>query len=601
MSIKSRIIAILFLLMLSIIVMVAVTMVTANKIKNIGLHNTETVMLQGIKEKLQLGTNTIALSLGSSLEHVKEPERQQEIIKSAINNTWFEDDRSGYYFVYNQTTIFVHPALPQRVGEDLAQAKDDNGVYYVRELWEQAKQGGGFVEYIFPKPQTDGTSKLAPKIAYVEMIPGTELWISTGVYVDNVEQEKAAQEAFVSKQLNFILMVTLIIIAVAVLLVLLPSSVLITRSIIMPLTEATQAAQKIAAGDLDVSVVPGGKDEITVLQRSLAQMIANLRKSFAETQAKEAEATQQAQVATQAAQEAQEAMQQATKATEEMSHVAMQLEAAASDMQVVTNQIASSTAGLRSGADHQQIRFNEITTAMEQLSDSVLEIARGASMAAEKSDASRQRVEEGANMARQTGNAMTSLSDLTKTLHGNMNELGQQSTSIGRIMGVINDIADQTNLLALNAAIEAARAGEAGRGFAVVADEVRKLAENTMNATSEVHTSVTSMQRLAEQNIDGMDNAIAAITDVTALSHETLAVLNEAQNGVQEASAEVQAIAAAVEEQSSASSEAVQHIADVNTITTENFQLIQSVDGELQELTEQTNELLRLVEALRSR
>lgn len=599
MSIRCRITAILVTLLVSIVVLVTVTAVTANRIKAIGLHNTETVMVQGIKDKLQLGTNTIALSLGAALKGVTNPAQQQEIIKAAINDTWFEDDRSGYYFVYHDTTIFVHPALPHRVGENLGNTKDDNGVYYVRDLSALAKQGGGFVEYIFPKPQPDGSSKLAPKIAYVEMIPGTELWISTGVYVDNVDQEKAQQETFVSEQLNFILMVTIAIIAALVLLVLLPVIMLIIRSIIQPLSMATEASQKIAAGDLNVAITPVGKDEITILQTSLAQMVENLRQSFAATQEKEAEALQQAEAATMAANEAQMAMEQATQASQEMANVAGQLETAVSDLRAIAAQITSNTEGLREGGDHQQVRFNEITAAMEQLSESVLEIARGASMAAEKSDASRQRVEQGASMARQTGEAMTALSELTRNLHANMNELGDQSASIGTIMGVINDIADQTNLLALNAAIEAARAGEAGRGFAVVADEVRKLAENTMNATNEVRTSVTSIQRLAEQNINGMDNAIAAIADVTTLSHETLEVLTEAQTGVQEASAEVQAIAAAVEEQSAASSEAVEHIAEVNTITKENYTLIQAVDEELHVLTEQSNNLLQLVEDLR--
>lgn len=599
MSIKFRITAIVVTLLVAIIVMVGVTTVTANSVKNSGLTNTENVMVQGIKEKLQLGTNTIAMALGAQLEGVTDATQQYDVIRKAIYDIRFEEDASGYYFVYRNTTVFVHAGNPQLETKDLADTRDADGIYYVRELHQLALKGGGFLEYIFPKYLPDNSTELTPKIAYVESIPGTDLWISTGVYVDNIDQEKARQEERVNEQLTTILTILTIIIVVLVLCLILPVIILIIRSIVQPLTDATLTSQKIAAGDLDVTINPQGKDEITILETSLAQMVENLRKSFTETHEKETEALRQADAATQAAHEAQVAVAQANHATQEMTAAAVQLESAVNEMKTVTTQIAANTDGLRTGADDQLSRFNEITAAMEQLSASVLEIARGASIAAEKSEASRLRVEDGAQIARQTGDAMTNLSELTKTLHHNMSELGDQSTSIGRIMSVINDIADQTNLLALNAAIEAARAGEAGRGFAVVADEVRKLAENTMNATSEVHSSVTSMQRLADQNIQGMNNAIEAIANVTSLSHETLDILAEAQGGVQDASAEVQSIAAAVEEQSAASSEALQHINDVNAITQDNYALTQAVNDELHLLEEQSTNLLQLVEDLR--
>ncbi|MDR0867955.1 MAG: methyl-accepting chemotaxis protein [Planctomycetota bacterium] len=172
---------------------------TAQEIKNVGVAEAETAMYDGQREKLKLGTESMAVAISVALKGVTDRTQQHDIIKSFIQDYRFEADKSGYYFTYINTKIFMHPTLPQREGEDLGNTADANGVYYVRELYENAKKGGGFVSFVFPKPPS---MEQAPKLAYVAYIPGTDIWISTGIYVDNIEVYKRAMDARMTEELN---------------------------------------------------------------------------------------------------------------------------------------------------------------------------------------------------------------------------------------------------------------------------------------------------------------------------------------------------------------------------------------------------------------
>lgn len=598
-SIGTRITAIICILSLVIAALVATIVVTAQRVKNSGIADAQQAMLEGEREKIKLGTHTIAKTLGNALIGVNDPEKQAEIIGDYINDIRFESDNSGYYFVYKGTVVFVHPVQPKLVGSNLANTKDVNGVYYVSELNKAAQKGGGFVSFVFGKPRANGGVSNAPKLAYVEMIPGTDLWVSTGIYIDNIDAYKADMEQRTSDALFRSMAWVIGCVLCIGLFILLPLCILTVKSISRPLRETTLTAEQIADGGLDVRLDVAGRDEIAALQNSLLRMAQNLRTGFAEVQAKEVEALTQAEEAQKALAMAENAMRKADAANEEILKAAARLEEAAHEVEKTAHSISGSTAGVKDGTNLQDARIREILTAFEQLSASVLEISRSASTAAQSSEESRQKVESGANLARESGKAMHELRVLTKDLTDNINKLGEQSDSIGRIMNVINDIADQTNLLALNAAIEAARAGEAGRGFAVVADEVRKLAEKTMEATHEVRGAIVSIQDLAKMNISGMDGAVESIRRVNDLSDETVAALAEVQEAVKEAVSQVHSIAAAVEEQSASSSEITALVGEVSSIASENSSLVSKTDAELHILVREAESLLSLVSELR--
>jgi len=247
--------------------------------------------------------------------------------------------------------------------------------------------------------------------------------------------------------------------------------------------------------------------------------------------------------------------------------VGAEINNAAQELVNATGDLSSRIQTISDGAHTQQELSSEAATAMEEMNDSVLEVARNASDVAELAEQARGQAEDGAEVVEKSINAISTVNSKAGELKENMGQLGSHTEAIGSIIDVINDIADQTNLLALNAAIEAARAGEAGRGFAVVADEVRKLAEKTVAATKDVSQAIEAIQTVAQQNIDNMDNASAAVTEATDLSEKSGEALKAIVELVGGTTRQVSSIAAAAEQQSASSEEIMTSVSKVSTIS----------------------------------
>jgi len=250
------------------------------------------------------------------------------------------------------------------------------------------------------------------------------------------------------------------------------------------------------------------------------------------------------------------------------------------------------------GAEMQRARVESTATAMTEMNSTVLEVAKNAGNASEQSEATKNKARDGATLVDKVVQSINLVHKVATTLQTNMQELGSQAESIGGVMNVISDIADQTNLLALNAAIEAARAGEAGRGFAVVADEVRKLAEKTMSATQEVGANITAIQQSARTNINEVGEAAKAVTEATSLANTSGQALTEIVSLATANSSVVTSIATAAEEQSATSEEINQSIEEISRIVADTSDGMTQAAQAVHDLAQTAQELNRVMSEL---
>ncbi|MFU2209099.1 methyl-accepting chemotaxis protein [Solidesulfovibrio sp. C21] len=562
------------------------------------LHHTievaQDILIQGQREKLAVASDTLSEAIGQAIKNEPDPTKRIETIRAMVDTVRFEQDKSGYFFVYQGTINVALPPAKAKQGTDLGGAKDANGVYYVRELMEKAKSGGGFVQYIFPKPgQGD-----QPKLAYAAMIPGTDMWLGTGIYIDNVDRAKDAIRAESEKHIHAVL--TGIFTGIGVgLVVLIGLCLVIIASITGPIRQATGAAERCAEGDLDIRLDAIGKDEAALMQRALNTMVGTLRANMAAIEAKTRESEEKARAAQQARGMAEEATKQAHQAKAEgQLQAAQQLEGVVG---VISEESASLSARIEEsnqGAQDQSQRMAETATAMEEMNATVLEVAKNAANAAATTDAAHTKAGSGADVVNRMVESIGRVRTRSEALKEDMGRLGGQAQDIGRIMNVISDIADQTNLLALNAAIEAARAGEAGRGFAVVADEVRKLAEKTMTATKEVGEAISGIQQGTSRNVENVVQSGQAVEEAHGLAATAGAALAEIVHLVEDASDQVRSIATAAEQQSATSEEINRSIDAINSISEATSRSMADAARAVGKLARQTQDLEALMTAL---
>ena len=376
-------------------------------------------------------------------------------------------------------------------------------------------------------------------------------------------------------------------------------AVYLTRAISRPVHESMVFADKVAGGDLDGELSVRQGDEVGRLADSLRAMVHNLKERIQEANARSAEAAAEAEKAREAMARAEEAQRDAMARRDAMLSAAASLQDVAQATAAATEEISAQIEQASQGASTQSQRAAETATAMEEMNSTVLEVAKNASLAAETADKAKAKATAGKSIVDSVVNGIHEVQTQAQGLQHDMEQLGERAKGIGAIMSVISDIADQTNLLALNAAIEAARAGEAGRGFAVVADEVRKLAEKTMTATKEVGDAVSGIQQGTTANVDTVKKTVDVIERTTRLAGQSGEALNEIVTLADTVASQIQSIATASEQQSATSEEINRSIEEINRISMEASDGMRQSAQAITEVASQSGVITRLIGEMR--
>jgi methyl-accepting chemotaxis protein len=274
----------------------------------------------------------------------------------------------------------------------------------------------------------------------------------------------------------------------------------------------------------------------------------------------------------------------------------MEVREAVSATASASSEISASTEQMAAGSREQTTKTNEVATAIEMMTSVILQTSRNAHETSTAARSARDSAEAGGAVVRDTIQGMRGISTVVQRSAETVKELGKSSQQIGEIITVIDDIADQTNLLALNAAIEAARAGEQGRGFAVVADEVRKLAERTTKATREIAEMIKRIQKDTSGAVESMEEGTRQVANGIALADKAGESLNDIVSFIQKVTTMVFEIAQASEEQSSSAGEITSNIVRITSVASETASGAEPIARTAEDLNRLTVNLENLVE-----
>tara|TARA_Y100001933_G_scaffold265280_1_gene339694 strand:+ start:7792 stop:9426 length:1635 start_codon:yes stop_codon:yes gene_type:complete len=537
----------------------------AQQTQAIGLQAVEDTMLNNHQSKLKSLVEAENDQLVLMMSKASTQQQKTDIVREMLNSGLYhttkdEQTKSGYFFVYDlKGNCIVFPGNPAKENKNYWEFKDENGVYLFKEFTKVVNDGGGFVNYVFKKPGQDKTS---PKLSYVAPIAGTDWYLGTGIYIDDIQvQSQLVHDQFTASMNKLLLMGAAVIGAYLLFIVIPFALIIINKFIVGPIRQVAHAMADIAEGEGDLTYRIGyiSKDEVGQLASSF--------NTFAQ----------------------------------KINNTIVQVAGSATEVASASTEIAAVSDEMADGLKQQSSQIHQISSAIEEMNASIVEVVRKSEEASVQATQSGHVAEEGGNIVRQTVEGMQSIKQTVTESADSVESLGKRADQIGQIIDVINDIADQTNLLALNAAIEAARAGEHGRGFAVVADEVRKLADRTTKATDEVAQSIKSIQAETKQAVDRMSKGTEQVgVGVENASHagESLRQIVESAHTVAD---RIQSIAAAVEQQSSASTQVASNIEAISNVTQQSSQGAMQAAQACGQLSSKAEQLQLLVKQFKTK
>ncbi|MGE5429865.1 MAG: methyl-accepting chemotaxis protein [Syntrophomonadaceae bacterium] len=377
---------------------------------------------------------------------------------------------------------------------------------------------------------------------------------------------------------------------------------IVLKKIIKPIHYLAETAKKIADGDLSLSLSVNSKDETQMLAQSMSKMVSSLNQTLDHLSAEKAgvekkveeavkESEQQKEYLSRSVEEMLRGMEKFSNGdltvrlhsdnddiigrlfngfnstVENFNYMVSNVAGAVGETATASAQISSSTEEIAKGSTSQAEQAAEIASAIDQMTRTIIDTTQNSSLAADTARDAGEKARDGGRVVKETISGMNKIAEVVLTSASTVEELGRNSGQIGEIIQVIDDIADQTNLLALNAAIEAARAGEQGRGFAVVADEVRKLAEKTTKATKEISQMISHIQNDTAAAINSISKGTLEVENGKALANRAGAALDEIIMGTEKVSELILQIASASQEQSAASEEISKSVEAITDVT----------------------------------
>jgi methyl-accepting chemotaxis protein len=452
---------------------------------------------------------------------------------AAVRNLRYEE--KDYFWINDMhPRMIMHPFKPEMDGTDISDFKDPTGKALFVSMVDVVKSTkAGFVNYMWPKPNYKDP---VPKISYVK---GFEPWgwiIGSGIYVDDVN-------ALVKKEVLKIAVVLIIIVGI---------SLFLASSIIGGLLKqlggepayVADIVQKVAEGDLRIEIKTEKKYQNSLLAH-VDTMVGKLKQLMGD------------------------------------------IKSTSDTLASASQELSASAEQMSRGVTEQSGRANQIATASTEMSQTIIDIAKNSSNIATSATETLKVANDGEKVVDKSVEEVRAIASTVNESAKRMSSLGDRSKQIGEILNVIKDIADQTNLLALNAAIEAARAGEQGRGFAVVADEVRKLAERTGKATSEIGGMISGIQSEMGNAVVSMEEGTKKVETGVQYSAKAGDALRNIVGSVSELQTMVQQIATATEEMSTTSEQIsgdIETIANVSKETSASSEQISKASSDLARL-----------------